>query len=106
MFEAQVHSQVEHKTYSFCSIHNFPLSQLAIFLQIFQKCALPASAVHAESSYIAKLVRIHVLVQKNGDETTLDELIAAQNRGLTDDLPLDSPCQSTASVPNLYVSFT
>ena len=77
--EAQVHSQVERKTPIFCSIYNFPLSQLAIFLQIFRKCALRALAVHTESSYIAKLVQIHVLVQTNGDETTADELIAAQN---------------------------
>ena len=98
VLEAQVHSQIG-------STYTFPLSQMAIFLQFRQKCALPASAVHAESCYIAKLVQIHVLVQKNGDETTADELIAAQNPGRTDKLPLDSPCQSTASVPKLYVIF-
>ena len=105
VLEAQVHSQVERQTPIFCSIFNFTLSELAIFLQIFQKCALPASAVHTESSYIAKLQQIHVLVQTNGDETTANELIAAQNPGRTDKLPLDSPYQSTASVPKLYVFF-
>ena len=105
VLEAQVHSQIECETQIFCSTYNFPLSQLAIFLQIFQKCALPASAVHTESSYIAKLVQIHVLVQTNGDETTADELIAAQNPGRTDKLPLDLPCQNTASIPKLYIFF-
>ena len=99
VLEAQVHSQVERKTQIFCSIYNFPLSELAIFLQIFEKCALLASAVHTESSYIAKSE------QKKDDETTADELIAAQNPGPTDKLPLDLPCQSTASVPKLYVFF-
>ena len=78
---------------------------MAIFLQIFQKCALPASVVHAESSYIVNLVQIDVLLQINGDETTVAELITAQIRGLTEELPLDLPCQSTASVPKLYVIF-
>ena len=70
VLEAQVHSQVERKTPIFCSIVNFTLSELAIFFQISQKCALPASAVHTKSSYIAKLVQINVLVQKKGYETT------------------------------------
>ena len=88
VLEAQVHSQVERETPIFWSIYNFPLSELAIFLQIFQKCALPASAVHTKSSYIAKLVQIDVRVQKKGYETTDAELITARNPGPTDKIAI------------------
>ena len=84
VLEAQVHSQVERKSQIFGSTYNFPLSQLAIFLQKNQKCALPASAVHTKSSYIAKLVQIDVLVPKKGYETTDAELITARHPGPTD----------------------
>ena len=62
-----------------------------MFLQIGQKWALVASVVHAHSIYTAKLVQINVLLPENFDETTLDDLIADQNRGLADELPLNVP---------------
>ena len=65
-YTARLNAKLKYFDHSY----NFPLSELAIFLQIFQKCALRASLVHAESNYIAKLVQIDVLIPKNGDEIT------------------------------------
>ena len=82
------------------------LRRFAIFLQIDQKCAFFASVVHAQKLYYtAKSVQINVLLNKNCDETTVDDLIADQNRGLTDELPLDLPNQNMPSVLALHVIF-